>query len=90
VDKEVFRVRAKCCDNTYECVNVRVAALNVTDENKFEEKSSCQNDCGKLFSDHNPHTCVTSKMSLVDVKEPGKVQSCNDVCIGKFTAILDL
>ncbi|XP_060568319.1 uncharacterized protein LOC132726920 [Ruditapes philippinarum] len=90
VDKEVFRVRAKCCDNTYECVNVRVAALNVTDENKFEEKGSCLNDCGKLFSDHNPHTCVSSKMSLDDVKGPGKVQSCNDVCIGVWTTTTPL
>jgi hypothetical protein len=81
----VYRVRAKCCDNTYECVKVRYAALNITDVNDFEEKGKCFNDCGKLFSGHNPHTCVSSKMNLDELTGPRKTKSCNFACVGKFT-----
>ncbi|XP_060568352.1 uncharacterized protein LOC132726951 [Ruditapes philippinarum] len=81
----VYRVRAKCCDNTYECVNVRYAALNITDVNDFEEEGKCLDDCGKLFSDHNPQTCVSSKMNLDEVKGPSKIKSCKYSCVGVWT-----
>jgi hypothetical protein len=84
VDKEVYKIRAKCCDNTHECVNVRFAALNITDESEFEEKGSCLNDCGEQFSNHNPHPCTSSKINLDEVTEQNRIKSCNDACIGKF------
>ncbi|XP_060568341.1 uncharacterized protein LOC132726941 [Ruditapes philippinarum] len=81
-DIQVFRVRAKCCNHTHECPARRMSSSDILDENKFEEKSSCLKDCDKLFSNYNPHTCTSSKMSLNEIKEQSKIKSCKATCLG--------
>jgi hypothetical protein len=83
-DIQVFRVRAKCCNHTHECPVRRMSSSDISDENKFEEKSSCMKDCGKLFSNYNPHTCTSSKMSLNEITEQSKIKSCKATCLGKI------
>ncbi|XP_060568431.1 uncharacterized protein LOC132727025 isoform X2 [Ruditapes philippinarum] len=85
VENDVYRIRAKCCDNTSECVNVRIAAAIITDKSEFENKGSCSNDCPTLFSQHNSNHCTSSKITLDDVTEQNRIKSCNYACIGTLT-----
>ncbi|XP_060568441.1 uncharacterized protein LOC132727044 [Ruditapes philippinarum] len=85
LEKDVYRVRAKCCDHTYECSVRRIMSLDISDENKFGDKGSCSKDCETRFSQHNFNTCVSSKMILDDLSAQSKIKSCEKTCLGTLT-----